>query len=541
MATYVNPTGSVVTSSTSLNVFTNFTSPLQLVWPLQLYPSTNIVCTTMEFATTVVGSSVYLPQANQAGVGNSFIMINKGLEDINIQDFNGNDDLFVLEDGTARIVYLVDNTTEQGVWHNVVLGATMSPTDASALAGYGLIALPVSMPSTLNTEFTVSNVTSSVVLDQTSRASLFLFKNSGLTITLPSLASNIPNGFFSIIYNGSDNLNTLLCPTGITINNSDNDFILLPSQSCFLIFDGISNYTPVGFETVEVEQTTLVRINISGLDYIDLSDQQLEKNILVFFGALTEACVIYVGTATNNTWTFKNETTGDFPLIPTLGSNIAPGASTVPIGFGTAVQIYTDADNTSISTISPVYPLPESPGTPYLPFNSGSLTSSSYPIYGGQLLDNINFFNDDDPRSLSTVLDTIVVSGGVSCNLPETEKYCTITGQISVSPSTTNADDATVFYLERSVDNLNWTRTVTSQGSNVLAYLIGSTSNVSSLLNIPFAAFDLSFPLTQKQTIYYRIVGRVIPQIGNATNGRINANISNTVTGVSSIIITLFP
>jgi len=277
MATYVNPTGPVVTSSTSLNIFTNFTSPLQLVWPLQLYPSTNIVCTTMEFATTTVGSSVYLPQANQAGVGNSFIMTNKGALDINIQDFNGTNDLFVLEDGTSRIVYLVDNTTETGVWHNVVLGATMSPADAAALAGYGLIALPASMPSTLNTEFTVSDVTMSVVLDEASRASLFLFKNSGLTITLPSLASNIPNGFFSVIYNGSDNLNTLVCPAGITINNSSSDFVLLPTQSCFLIFDGVSNYTPVGLETVEVAETTLSRISISGLAYINLSEQQLEK------------------------------------------------------------------------------------------------------------------------------------------------------------------------------------------------------------------------------------------------------------------------
>jgi hypothetical protein len=508
-----------------------YSSPLQLIWPLSLSGNPDATATIMEFNASSGTPQIYLADATQVSVGQSFVAINRGTQTLTFFDFNGGNQLFTLAAGISQYVYLTDNSTQEGEWGSLVYGAGTSSADANVLAGYGLISLPnAPNPNTLNVEFESNFQTSNLVLDPTSRAQLYVLQTSCTTVTLPQ---SLRDGFFCILYNQSQTAITLTPQnSNVKINGSSATVPLLPSQSCFLICNGLTpnNYTTAALQQVVDNPTTFTTVDVAGgAAYIDLSFDQLNNDIIYLTGTLTAPCIVYFGNPSANTWVITNNAQGSSPGLYTL--SISGGDHTAPIGasyvlqYGTTYNAYIAATSTvvGLNMISPVY-------NNQFSINTGQpliWSQNAYPVYTGMSIVDMTQVQNN---TLLPIGDkTVVLSQDFSAPVPESLLYNTLTyyliqGVAMVGPDNQTGNDVEIqFWMDGGEVNYG-----------TLAFLTGST--YSGSFDIVPISFNKIIKINDHRSHSFEIVGHAS---GTSPNGRFNGEAASTGPGVAMSEMTI--
>ena len=159
MTTYVDVFGgaNIYPSEISYSALA-LTVDVVLSWPEETSTNTNLATKIMDISAASAGRSIYLPDANKTGTGNTILFNNTGAETITIRNASGTQ-IITIASGTLWQVYLTNNTTVNGTWQSLQYGATTSTVNASSLAGTGIVAvgtlLSQSVPiTTFNSSYT---------------------------------------------------------------------------------------------------------------------------------------------------------------------------------------------------------------------------------------------------------------------------------------------------------------------------------------------------------------------------------------------------
>jgi len=304
-------------SEISYSAITLTATDVVLSWPEETSTSTDLATRIIDVTATVAGRSIFLPDAQKSGVGNTILFNNQGAETFIVKNAGGTQ-IVSIASGTVWQVYLTSNTTTNGLWETLQFGATVSVANASALAGTGIVAvgslLSQSVPITqFNTNFTAGTA---------DRAKMYLWTSSGSgVLTLPS-AATVGNDWFMYLRNGGGGQVTVT-PSGINTIDGLATKDYQPTESSVIISDG-SNFYTLGFGQSSVFVFDYTVISIAGTGNYTLSGSELNRIVYKFTGALTGNRNVIVPATVQQYWV-DNSTTGAYTLTvkTSAGTGIA--------------------------------------------------------------------------------------------------------------------------------------------------------------------------------------------------------------------------
>src|SRR5206468_3085684 len=144
--------------------------------------------------------------------GQQTTILNLGPSTITIKDSAGGT-LLSITAGLTWVLYLTNNTTAAGTWKSFQAGASTAQAQASALAGFGLVA----QGSLLSQSQPVVTFTIDHTAGVSDRAKAYVWTGALGTLTL-SAASALGNNWFMSLRNaGTGNLT--IAPGGADVNN----------------------------------------------------------------------------------------------------------------------------------------------------------------------------------------------------------------------------------------------------------------------------------------------------------------------------------
>ena len=235
MTTYTNPfTGQTVNPSQVSYEALTLSANTLLDWPINGTtgtPTANII----DVSASTTGLYLILPPATQVSTGQTVLVRNTGANPFIVTSYVATGvgaTIVSVASGVAQYIFLTNNSTTAGTWASVTLGAGTSAANASALAGYGLLATG----TTLNQAYSVVPYSTNQTLSSTLRASLITWGGGVGAFTLPSASSVGANWFCMIRNNGSGVLT--LTPVGSdTIDGNANQQLQL-TESLVLVSNG---------------------------------------------------------------------------------------------------------------------------------------------------------------------------------------------------------------------------------------------------------------------------------------------------------------
>jgi hypothetical protein len=263
------------------------------------------------------GSVIRLPDATLVSTGQDILFRNVGASTVEIQTFTGAS-LLTVDSGAAKYIYAIDVSTPGGLWAIIAFGVGVGNLDASALAGFGLIAIG----STLNTEHPASPVSGNITIIGSDRARLYEFTGGASLVTLNSAAS-YGNGFFFAVGNLGSGAVTI-DPAGVNLIDGASSIDINPGESAMIITDGMNWFTVGRGRAVTSNFTQLVK-DVSGNTNVVLTTTEAANKILKFIGTLTGDIAVIVPNIVS-LYEIDNSTSGAFSL-------------TVKTAAGTGVQI----------------------------------------------------------------------------------------------------------------------------------------------------------------------------------------------------------
>lgn len=138
MASYTNIFGGspVQTATDSYLSINPLNANITLSWPTQFQDTNLVVYKIMDVTPSAGGLSITLPDATQVSVGTDFLIVNKGVNNFNLNKNDGSL-LAAVAGGNAIYFYLTNNTTAAGVWTAVPFGGGV----ATVLSVAGLVPL----------------------------------------------------------------------------------------------------------------------------------------------------------------------------------------------------------------------------------------------------------------------------------------------------------------------------------------------------------------------------------------------------------------
>lgn len=286
-----------------------------LQWPLEAAPGPDVVARIID-VTPSGAYSIFMPPADQTGTGQTVMFKNLGPSTITVKDAGGGT-IVSIAAGLTWTIYLTDNTTTAGTWETFQAGASTAQAQASALAGFGLVA----QGSLLSQSQDVTLFNSDYTLGLTDRSSAFVWTGSVGTVTLPSAGAVGNNWFVSLRNNGSGNLT--IAPSGINLINGGPDLVLRPGDSAVINTDGLNFYT-VGLGQDPVFAFDYTSIDLTGQSSpYTLSGAELNRIAYSFVGVLAADMVVIVPPTTQQYW-LANNTTGSFDLSFGTATQVAP-------------------------------------------------------------------------------------------------------------------------------------------------------------------------------------------------------------------------
>ena len=406
MTTYVNPfTGQTVSPSSISYETLSLTADTELQWPINgndSTPASNIIDVTATSSGTSTGWLLELPPATQVSTGQSLIVRNVGSQLFTVTDNSGNTIISVAS-GVAEFIFLTDNSTVNGVWAAIVFGAGTSSANASALAGYGLT--PIGL--TLNQAYNVSNYYSTTPLTSANRAQFNVWAGGVGSFTLPSAAS-LGNNWFTIIRNGGTGVLTLT-PTGTDTIDSNLNMQLQLTESVVIVSNGSTGFNTYAYGRSNSFAFTQLALTVTG-GTLTLTSAQGSSIIQEYAGTLTSNQIVVLP-STVQLYSLQNGTSGAYSL--TFKTAVV-GGSTVTVGQGQTAfvvcdgtNVYSTTSNTSSSFTSATL-APGAVGAPSLNFLGNTTTGLYLPT-----TNQIGFaINGTNGMTLSST--GLVVTNGIS-------------------------------------------------------------------------------------------------------------------------------
>jgi len=292
-----------------------------LEWPLERSTDGNLVASIIDITPTGA-YAITLPSAMLTGVGQTVLFNNLGPSTVTIKG-NAGATLLSLAAGEVWQIYLTDNTTAAGSWRSFKYGASTAQAQASALAGYGIVAIGSTLAQT-------STVNSTAITPQSlgapDRASTYLWIGGLGTFNLPSAVA-VGNGWFVNIRNsGTGDL--VLDPAGVETINGGLTLTLAPGDSAVVATDGLNWYT-IGLGQQAIFAFDYTSISLAGLgnpagvtNYV-LSGTELNRIAYTFTGTPLGDINIVVPFTVQQYWV-ANSLGGSYILsISTLGGTTA--------------------------------------------------------------------------------------------------------------------------------------------------------------------------------------------------------------------------
>jgi hypothetical protein len=372
MTTYTNPfTGQTINpSSVSYEALTIAANTL-LDWPINGTtgtPSANIIDVTASAASL----SLILPPATQVSTGQTLLIRNTGANTFTVTSYAATGvgaTIVSIASGIAQYIYLTNNSTNAGTWASVVLGAGTSSANASALAGYGLLAIG----TTLNQAYAVNTYYSSATLSSDLRAQLIVWSSGVGTLTLPS-ASAVGANWFCMIRNSGTGILTLTPAGADTIDGNANQQLQL-TESLVIVSNG-TGWSTFGYGRSNTFAYTALSLSVTG-GTVTLTSTQAANTIQVYGGTLTSNVTIIVP-PTVQLYAITNSTSGSFTFtVKTAagtGVTIPQGTSLTVTCDGT--NVYNASSGTSSSITSTTFAAGSAP-SPSINF-TGSTTTGLY-------------------------------------------------------------------------------------------------------------------------------------------------------------------
>ena len=330
---YVNPfTGQTLSPSQVGYESLTLSADTYLQWPIN-GNNANVVASIIQVTASASNLKLYLPSALQVSTGQSVLIQNIGATSFTVTDISGNT-IIAIASGVAQYIFLTNNTTSNGVWSTVTFGAGTSSANASALAGYGLVAIN----TTLNQEYAESSLFSSTVLNDTYRAQFLVWSSGVGTITLPT-ASSVGNGWFVMVRNGGSGIVTLT-PSGTdTIDTNVNQQLQL-TESLVVVSNGLDGYSTFAYGRSNTFAYTQLAKTVATGTYT-LTAVEYANVVQEYFGALTGNVTIVLP-STVQIYYLDNQTTGAFSL--TFRTS-ASGAATVTVPQLQTLTVVCDGTN----------------------------------------------------------------------------------------------------------------------------------------------------------------------------------------------------
>ena len=317
------------------------TVDVQLSWPEETSASSNLAAKIIDIQTTTAGLKILLPDAQKAGTGQTILFNNIGTQTIIIANFDGTQ-VVSIATGTLWQVYLTNNSTSAGSWRSLQYGAATSQTNASSLAGTGIVAVG----TVLSQSVPVTTFSANFTLGVTDRAKMYNWTGAGGVLTLPSATTAGDNWFMYLRNSGSGAI--VATPSGINTINGLSSLSFQPGESAIIATDG-SNFYTIGFGQPAIFAFDYTSIAVAGSGTYTLAGTQLDRIAYNFTGLLTGNRTIIVPTTVQQYW-ITNSTTGAYTFtVKTaagVGVTITQGQRGIYYCNGTDFLI---ADTASIS------------------------------------------------------------------------------------------------------------------------------------------------------------------------------------------------
>jgi len=332
MTTYVSPfTGQTINPSQVGYESLTISADTYLQWPIN-GNTINVVANIIDVTATTSNLRLILPAATEVSTGQTVLIRNLGSNSFTVTD-NSLNTIITIASGVAEYIYLVDNTTINGTWESVQLGAGTSAANAATLAGYGLKAVN----STLNTAINVSTLSSAYTFSASDRAAMYVWTGGAGTVTLPTSAS-VGNNWFVIVKNdGTGILNIALSGTDTIDGNSSAQ---LQIGESFVIVSGNSAWYSYAYGRSSTFYFTQLVVNVTG-GTVTLTNAQGSAIIQEYKGVLTSNCTVIVP-PTVQLYSFSNLTTGAYSLTFSTG---AVGGTTITLGQNQTIIAICDGTN----------------------------------------------------------------------------------------------------------------------------------------------------------------------------------------------------
>jgi hypothetical protein len=329
-------------SEISFSAITLTSTDVTLSWPEETSTNTNLATRIIDVTATTAGRSIFLPDAQKSGVGNTILFNNQGAETFVVKNAGGTQ-VVSIASGTVWQVYLTNNTTTNGLWETLQFGATVSNANASALAGTGIVAVG----TLLSQSVPITQFNSNYIAGDSDRAKMYLWTGSGSgTLTLPSAAS-VGNNWFMYLRNAGGGQVTVT-PSGVNTIDGLATKAYQPTESSVIISDGTNFYT-LGFGQASVFVFDYTVISVAGTGTYTLAGSELNRIVYKFTGVLTGNRIVVVPATVQQYWV-DNATTGAYTLTVKTsagtGAVVNQGSRGIYYCDGTDVV---DADTASVS------------------------------------------------------------------------------------------------------------------------------------------------------------------------------------------------
>jgi len=342
MTSYVNPfSGQTISPSQVSYESISLTANLQLEWPINgndATPASSIIDVTATSSGTATGWLLELPPASQVSTGQSLIVRNIGSNTFTVTDYSGNT-IIAITSGISQFIFLTSNSTTNGTWQTVVFGAGTSSANASALAGYGLLASGL----TLNQSYNLTSYFSGATLGAANRAQFNVWAGGVGAFTLPS-ASTVGNNWFTIIRNGGTGVLTLTPVCTDTIDGNANQQLQL-TESLVIVSNGTTGYNTYAYGRSNTFAFTQLAQVVTG-GTLTLTAAQGANIIQEYSGVLTSNQIVVLP-STVQLYSLQNDTSGAFTM--TFKTAVV-GGSTLVVNQGQTAFVVCDGTNVFSAT-----------------------------------------------------------------------------------------------------------------------------------------------------------------------------------------------
>lgn len=319
MTTYTNTFGgtNIYPSDVSYR-YVSLTIDQVLDWPLEAAPSTDVVASIMDVNATATSLVITMPDATEGSNGATVLFNNVGSNTFTVKTSTGVT-ICAPQSGDAFQIYLTNNSTASGTWRSFQYGASVSSTNAAALAGLGIKAIA----TTLNQSMPVSTFSTNYTTTVSDRAKALVWTGGAGTLSFNS-APTLGNDWFVNVRNAGTGDLTLDPSSSENINGAAT-LVLSPGDSAIVITDGVEFWT-IGLGQSAVYAFSVLQIDISGSGNYTLSIAELNKTAYIFTGTLTGSRDIIVPTTTQQYWV-SNQTSGAYTLGIRTSGQASPGVT----------------------------------------------------------------------------------------------------------------------------------------------------------------------------------------------------------------------